>query len=191
MILLGIDIGTSSLKLGAVDGASGEFLGWSESRYELQHPHPGWSELPGETYYDAFRDALAQLGQRVDLKAVKALCISSQGQTFVPVDRNGKCLQNSWTWIDNRAHLEGRELTEKFGSEEIFQRTGLDLIYGGCLAAMIKHVRDHHADVFRNTWKFLHCSSYLIYRLTGKAVWDPNIASMASLYDWRKKRWWQ
>jgi len=190
MILLGMDIGTSSLKVGAVDGAGGEFLGWSEARYELLHPGPGLSELPAERYWQAFGEALTQLSRRIDLKSVRALCVSSQGQTFVPVDRGGNCLQNAWTWIDGRAASEAGELNEHLSREQIVARTGMDGLGAGSFAAMAKHLRDRHEEVYRRTWKLLHVSSYLIHRLTGRAAWDANIASMASVYDWRRSAWW-
>ncbi|NLX04493.1 MAG: hypothetical protein GXY33_05040 [Phycisphaerae bacterium] len=191
MIFVGVDIGTSGLKLGAVDAERGEFLGWAEARYELIHPQAGWSELPGPRYLEAFEQALGELGRRIDLSRVGGVCVSGQGQSFVPVDRDGRCLQNAWTWIDGRAEAEGRELTQRFGREEIFQRIGMDELYSGHLASMLLYLRRRHAEVFERAHQFLHVSALLIRHLTGEAFWDANVAAMAGLYDWREERWWQ
>jgi len=191
MVLLGVDIGTSSLKLGAVDPTDGTFLGWSQSGYDLLDPQPGLAEMEGQRYFDAFCDAVSSLARNVDLSGVKALCVSGQGQTFVPVDRAGRCLQNAWTWLDSRANAEARDLTSRFASDVLFRHVGSDDVSPGSFAAMVKYLRDRQGDVYRRTWKLLHVSSYLIYRLTGRAVWDANSAAMACMYDWQARKWWQ
>lgn len=189
-LALGVDIGTSSLKLGAVDLERGEFLGWAGSDYQLQHPRPGWSELDAEHYWRAFVESLRQLGKTVDLKAIRAISVSSQGQTFVPVDRAGNLLQRAWTWIDGRANEEAAAIMEQFPGRIFFDTVGVEAVSAGCLCAMLKYLRKNDPDVFSRTWKFLVTNSFLIWRLTGRTVIDENSAAISGLYDWHRRRWW-
>jgi len=190
VLTLGVDIGTSSLKLGAVDVDKGELVAWAGGDYQLQHPQPGWSELDAECYWKAFADSLGKVGRSVDLKQIKAISVSSQGQTFVPVDKDGKLLQRAWTWIDSRAAAEAQELIDRFSNEAIFNTVGVESMYPGSLASMIMFLRKTNPTVFAQTWKFLITSSFLMWRLTGRTVIDKNLAAITGMYDWHAKRWW-
>ncbi len=190
MLVLGIDIGTSSLKLGVVDLDRGKLIGWSGKDYALQHPQPGWSEQDAEHYWWALVESLDQLKQTCDLRQIKAIGVSSQAQTFVPIDAKGHALQRAWTWIDGRASTEASELNQSFSSQTFFQTTGITQASAGVLPSMIKHFKNHSPDLFTQTWKFLVTNSYLIWRLTGRAVIDENQAAMGGMYDWHRNRWW-
>jgi len=190
VLTLGVDIGTSSLKLGAVDVATGELKAWAGENYTLMHPQPGWSELDAENYWQTFVKCLIELKKTVDLRKIKAVSIRAQGQSFVPIDSNGTNLQNAWTWIDSRAAAEAQELTNRFPNDQIFQKTGIEGVSPGTLASMIKFIRQNNPSLFSATWKFLITSSFLIWRLTGRTVIDENLASISGMYDWHKKQWW-
>jgi xylulokinase len=190
MLTLGVDIGTSSLKLGVIDVDSGRFTGGASGEYKLIHPQAGWSEINPDCYWQAFTSALSKLGQTIDLKNIRALSVSAQGQTFVPIDREGHALQNAWTWIDARASAESNELIRKFASGELFMRTGCESISPGCFPAMVSYLRKNDPETFCRTWKFLITNSYLIWRLTGRTVIDENQAAMLGMYDWHDKKWW-
>lgn len=190
MLFLGVDIGTSSLKLGAIDADRGDFVAWAGQNYSLEHPQPGWSELCADRYWQAMAESLRALGKTVNLKDIRAISISAQGQTFVPIDAEGKTLQNAWTWIDNRAVPQAEALKQTFDADETFQKTGVG-IGAGSFAAMLKHLREAKPEIFEKTSKFLITNSYLIWRLTGRAVIDENQAAMAGMYDWHAHRWWR
>jgi xylulokinase len=190
MLFLGVDIGTSSLKLGAIDANRGEFVGWAGQNYSLEHPQPGWSELCADCYWQAMAGSLKELGKTVNLKDIRALSISAQGQTFVPINAEGKTLQNAWTWIDNRAVPQAEALKRTFDADKAFRKTGVG-IGAGSFAAMLKYVRENKPEIFDKTSKFLITNSYLIWRLTGRAVIDENQAAMVGMYDWHAHQWWR
>ncbi len=190
MLALGVDIGTSSLKLGAVDVETGLPAGCAGSEYRLEHPRPGWSELDAECYWQAFKTSLAELKKTTDLTRIRAISVSSQAQTFVPVDREGKILQRAWTWIDNRAAAEACELTATLTKEKIFATTGCEEVMPGSLSSMLKYLRGNNPQIVSRTWKFLVTNSFLMWRLSGRAVMDENVAAMSGMYDWRRKIWW-
>ncbi|MFA5866315.1 MAG: FGGY family carbohydrate kinase [Phycisphaerae bacterium] len=189
MLVLGVDIGTSSLKLGAVDVESGTLADWRHGDYEPQHPQLGWSELDAECYWQAFTASLNQL--KIDRREVRAIAVSSQAQSFVPVDQEGRTLQNVWTWLDNRAALEASELNKTISHHDLFNATGLRDISPGLLPAMLKYLKNHHPRIVQRTWKYLFSSSYLIRQLCGQAVADENLAAMSGMYDWHRNVWWE
>src|SRR5918993_896084 len=102
-VLLGADLGTSGLKLVALDEA-GEVVGEAESAYEVARPAPGWAETDVGTWRRAFDDALAGL----DLSGarVRALGIAGQMHGVVLVDDVGAALRPALLWPDRRAARE-------------------------------------------------------------------------------------
>ncbi len=190
MLFLGVDIGTSGLKVGAVDASRGEFVGWASGNYSLEHPRTGWAELRAEDYRRAMLESLKELARTINLREIRALSVSGQGQTFVPVDAEGKALQNAWTWIDGRASREAEELGRTFGEDKTFAKTGVS-IGAGSFASMLMYLRKNDPAIFGRTSKFLTTNSYLIRWLSGRAVIDENQGAMCGIYDWHERRWWR
>jgi xylulokinase len=106
------------------------------------------------------------------------------------VDREGKILQRAWTWIDNRSAAEACELTSHLTEEKIFATTGCEGVMPGSLSSMLKYLCKNNPQILSQTWKFLITSSFLMWRLSGRAVMDENLAAMSGMYDWHRKIWW-
>lgn len=190
-VALGIDLGTTAVKVGLFEAHCGRPVAVSSQEYTLSTPRPGWAELDPDTYWNSLvrgtRDVLAHLG---DAQRVVAIGLSSQGQTFVMLDAQGRPLRPAIVWLDTRAGTELAELREALPPGEFYRRTGCALASVVDSAPKVLWVKRNEPDVFASARRVLVLPSYIAWRLTGNAVADPGDASSTGLWDRVARRWW-
>jgi sugar (pentulose or hexulose) kinase len=190
-VFLTIDAGTTSLKAALFD-AQGRMLALDRQEYLLLTPAPNIVELDAEVYWQALvravRSVLAQ--SRVAAQEIATLCISSQGETFIPVDVQGLPLTRAIVWLDNRASAEAKLISERFGLDEVFHRTGQPEVAPTWPACKILWMRRHTPEVFQRTHKFLWLEDYLLYRLTGQFATSTAQQTSSILLDIQAQDWW-
>jgi xylulokinase len=123
--IISLDLGTSAFKVALFD-ADGRIVEKSTQEYTLLTPDALSVELDVNTYWNAFKQGLADvIGKaKISLKDIKAFGLSAQGETLIPIDNNGKALRNAIVWMDNRAQKEAEELNRHFGEEKVYKTTG-------------------------------------------------------------------
>ena len=190
-VFLAIDAGTTSLKAALFD-AQGRMLALDRQEYLLLTPAPNVVELDPQVYWQALvravRSVLAQ--SRVAGQEVATLCISSQGETFIPVDLQGIPLSRAIVWLDNRASEEAKLIAERFGIDNIFYRTGQPEVAPTWPACKILWMRSNTPDVFQRTAKFLWLEDYLLYRLTGQFATSTAQQTSSLLLNIQAQDWW-
>ena len=190
-LLLGIDLGTSSVKAVLLD-LRGNLCAVCQAEYPLHHIRPAWVEQDPDDWWratcQAIREALAKVPHAPE--RVLGLAVSSQAPTLLPLDRSGRPLRPAMIWMDRRAELEAARLTELLGAEEIHRITGNrpDAFY---VAARLLWLRDHEPDVLKRTWQFVQVNGYVNYRLTGRVAMDPAHAVLLQLRNYATGRWSQ
>ena len=189
-ILLAIDVGTTSVKAGLFS-PDGRCLGLGRQEYQLETPAADRAQLDPEVYWQAclktVRTAIGQAGLKPE--QVKAVAVSSQGETTITVDAQGKVIYPALVWLDNRATDQAAFLADRFG-REVYSRTGIPEIVATWPACKILWIRQNEPDVFKRAYKFLLVQDYLIYRLTGRIVTDGSISCTTLNYDLVKNSWW-
>ena len=113
MSYLGLDIGTSGCKA-VVFEQDGTVLSSSFREYLLKTPHPGWSELDSGEVIDNCFQVISE-AVKGSVAPVKAIGISSQGEAFTPVGKDGEILANAMVSSDNRAEKSVNEFCDLFG----------------------------------------------------------------------------
>ena len=95
-LLLGLDAGTTALKVALFD-AKGQLLGVSTQEYALETPQVNYVEVDAEIYWQAFKNGLAEILRRYEVKAEDeiSLAISAQGETLICIDKDGKALRKA------------------------------------------------------------------------------------------------
>ncbi len=169
MLLLGIDLGSSSVKVSVVDGATGKALStasWPPTEMEISAPVPGWAEQDPEAWWKNFVLALAScldpLGAK--RKDIGAIGISYQMHGLVVVDKNRKVLRPSIIWCDSRAVEIGSKAFDRLGKD--FSLHHLLNSPGNFTASKLAWVKENEPSIYRNIHKIMLPGDYLAMRLT-------------------------
>jgi len=187
---LTFDLGTTALKTALVSG-EGKLLAVYGKEYTPAAPRPDWSVLAAEVYWQAAVEGthavLAQSG--AEPASIGGVGFSSQGQTFVPVDRQGQPLYDAIVWLDTRAQAITDAWEASWLTRDKFQRaSGFPWLAANLtvfkIAWFAQHVPAAHA-----AWKFLLLPDYLIFRMTGQTATDYVTARMSGLYDLETADW--
>ena len=163
------DIGTSSIKCGLFDSDL-NCLNITGCNYEVKMAYEGTAEAEPEAYVEGIakctKEAVKNAG--IDPKKVRSVCATTQGETFIPIDKEGNELYKAIVWLDGRAEEEAAELRVALPDDLFKQKTGLPGVDGFTPLAKLLYVKRKMADVYENTDKFLLLEDYVTYRLTGE-----------------------
>lgn len=189
--LLGVDVGTTSVKC-VLFNQKGEVIASSRSEYELSMPQPGFVEVEAETYWNAFKDSLAKVlnKSKVDTRDISGIAVSSQGETFIPLGKDGKPLRKAIVWLDNRSKEEAQLIKDEFGVHEIYSITGQNDVIPTWTATKILWLKRNEPKLFERVHKYLLLEDYMIYRLTGEFATEYSIVCSSLLFDISQRRWW-
>lgn len=190
--ILAFDLGTTALKC-ALHDLNGTVIAKASEEYQLITPNTDWVEMDVETYWQAFKSAVARVlkESRVDPAEIKALGVSAQGETLIVVDREGKPLRRAIVWLDNRAQQEADQLGEVFGHRHAFETTGQVKLVPTWPASKILWLRKCEPEVFDRVGKFLLIEDYFLHRLTGEYVCEGSLVTSTCYWNFRTRGWWK
>ena len=190
-LLLALDIGTTSVKVGLYQ-PDGCCLAIAMQEYELISYSAEQAELDPNTYWLAtvktIREVIAQA--KVDPVEVRGLAVSSQGETTIVLDAEGKPLRNALVWLDNRAVQQAEELNVELG-ESVYEKTGIPEVLATWPACKILWIKQNEPQVFARAARFLLVQDFLIQRLCGNYVTDGSISCTTMYYDIVAHQWWK
>ena len=173
MLLLGIDLGSSSVKASVIDGESGECLAsafYPKDEMKIVAINPGWAEQDPEDWWlnlrSAIHECINQLGNRKD--GIGAIGISYQMHGLVAVGSDMKPLRSSIIWCDSRAVKYGQDAFEKLGSD--FCLSHLLNSPGNFTAAKLAWVKENEPELFDRIHKIMLPGDYIAMRMTGEIV---------------------
>ena len=171
--MLSLDLGTTSVKAGLFT-ENGEMLATALEEYQLLTPFANEAELDAEIYWNASVKTIRTVIEKVNADATQicGIAISSQGETLIAVDKDGKPLRNAIVWIDNRAEKEAEIL--KNALHHVYEVTGIPDVLPTWPGCKIMWMRKHEPDFFSRTFKFLLVQDFIVYRLCGKFVTNPS-----------------
>lgn len=182
---IGIDIGTSAIKVAVVD-LGGLVLSEASHPYPTHAPQPGWAEQTPEDWWKAacaaVRDATA--AARADIVGIG---LSGQLNGIVLLDHNNAVLGRAIIWLDIRASAESDELRRDFGTV-LRERAATDLTPIAVLAKLAWLAR-HDADLLNRAVRVLLVKDYMLWRLTGVMATDPSDAVSTGMVDVHTLAW--
>lgn len=187
MSLLAVDMGSSTCKAIAFS-ADGAPVAHATCSYNPDSPHPSWAEMEAERFWQALQTVIRTITAEVEKDPVEALAISSHGETFIPVDSQGRTVAPAIVNVDNRAVAEANWLTDKLGRRQFFEITGL-AVHPMYPLPKILWLRGHRPGVFSSTSRFLALPNYLLTRLGLPPYIDYSLASRFLAFDIRKRNW--
>ncbi|NMA09193.1 MAG: xylulokinase [Clostridiales bacterium] len=184
---IGIDLGTSSVKLLLVDG-QGVIVRIASEDYPLTFPRPGWSEQHPADWWNAVVRALRTLTDGIDPHAVRAVAVGGQMHGLVALDASGGVIRPAILWNDGRTSEETAYLNDTIGRETLNRLTG-NIAFAGFTAPKLLWMRAHEPDNFSRIAHILLPKDYVNYRLTGVHASDYSDASGTLLLDVKHKAW--
>src|SRR5215211_3325407 len=185
--LLGIDLGTSSVKSLSVD-EHGRILGSGHAGYPLRHPQPGWAEQEPDEWWRGTIAAVRMAAIHAGNPRIDGIGLSGQMHGTVLLDESGEPVRPAIIWADTRSGVEAAELTEAIGRDLLIARSGSPLA-AGFQAATVAWLRRHEPVAWARTRTVLLPKDYLRWRLTGTLAAEPSDASSTLLFDVHRRDW--
>ncbi|WP_028957508.1 xylulokinase [Sulfitobacter sp. 20_GPM-1509m] len=185
MTFLGIDLGTSGLRVLLVDG-DGTPIGATERHYDATHPHSGWSEQDPADWIAALEAAIDEM--RATFPAFAHLCgigVAGHMHGATLLDASGAVLRPCILWNDSRSFAEAAHLD---ASEGVRALSG-NIVFPGFTAPKLEWVRKHEPKIFSKVAKVLLPAAYLNYYLTGDYVADMSDSAGTSWLDVGGRSW--
>jgi len=179
-MLLGLDLGTTNIKALCVT-EEGHVASQGSAPVRIHHPTDGAVEQDIDEIWQSTLDAIGQAGQRVDLSAVRAIGISSQGGAMQIRTQDGRCLGKVISWLDSRGQPFDERLARQMGKEWFTPRLGHD----GCGVAVgqVLRLRETSPDALAFPNRLGFVGDTIVQRLCGRAAHDHSSLSISTLYN--------
>ena len=187
MLYIGVDLGTSAVKLLLMDG-EGRIQNIVSREYPLCFPHPGWSEQNPEDWLRQTVDGIRALTENCDRTQIAGIGCGGQMHGLVALDKDDKVLRPAILWNDGRTAGETEWLNTEIGKGKLSQYTA-NIAFAGFTAPKLLWMRKNEPDLFARIDKIMLPKDYINYMLTGVHSCDYSDASGMLLLDVEHKRW--
>lgn len=186
-LYLGVDVGTSSLKLILINDDC-QILKQDSEKYILDSPQVGWLEIDPEIWVSAFVTAAERLFQGIDRDRIKRIGVTGQMHTLVLLGENGKAIRSAIMWNDLRTKEMIPSIKKDISAFDDGAYLSKIISTGSPLANLV-WIKNNEPEVFGAIRGFQIGWDYLVYRLTGKRCTDYCNASTSALYSLTQKCW--
>lgn len=187
---LGVDLGTSSVKVSAVT-PDGTIAAQESFDYDLKQPQPGYAEQNPEDWVYGTTVAIVRLilNDHIGVDEIKGISYSGQMHGLVLLDENGKVLRPAMLWNDTRSTKQCEEIMAKMGHEfiDITHNRPLE----GFTLPKLLWVKENEPEIFAKAQTMLLPKDYLRYKMTGKLAMDFSDATGTVMLDIEKADWSQ
>ena len=185
MRLMGIDMGTTSVKAAVFDEEL-KMLSSATRDYTLDS-HGDIVEFDAEEYWRIVREevdkALSEVG-------IDALAIDTQCETLILTDEDGNPVRPAIVWLDNRATEEAAMIEAHFGRQRVYEVTGQPEVTATWPASKLLWVKRNEPEVFAKTKKIFLLEDYILFKLTGRFITEPTLQSSTIYFDIHNTGWW-
>jgi len=191
MLLLGIDLGTSSIKVSVVDAANGSILAttqYPETETEVIAEQPGWAEQSPEEWWENVQQAILKINaqKKYNPQDIKAIGISYQMHGLVLVDRDQNVLRNSIIWCDSRAVEIGNKAFDTIGHEKCLSH--LLNSPGNFTAAKLAWVKENEPEIYKRIAKIMLPGDFIAMKLTGEISTSISSLSEGIFWDFKEQQ---
>ena len=191
MLLLGIDIGTSSIKFSVVDSSTQKIItsvAHPEKEAGIISLQPGWAEQSAETWWEHTMEGIQKLNatKLFNPQDIGAIGIAYQMHGLVLVDKEQNAIRNSIIWCDSRAVSYGENAFQKLGRKECL--SVLLNSPGNFTAAKLAWVKDNEPQVYKRIDKIMLPGDFIAMKLTGEITTTISALSEGIFWDFRENR---
>ena len=165
MLYIGIDLGTSSVKLLLMSG-NGEICNIVSKDYPIFFPKTGWSEQKPEDWYEQVIAGIKELTACVDKSQIAGISFGGQMHGLVILDEKDQVIRPAILWNDGRTGKECEYLNNVIGREKLSEYTG-NIAFTGFTAPKLLWLKENEPESFRRIAKIMLPKDYIAYRLSG------------------------
>lgn len=187
MLFIGIDLGTSAVKLLLMD-ESGKIHKIVSKEYPLRFPHPGWSEQDPEDWMSQTMEGMKELLSECDKSQVKGISFGGQMHGLTALDETDQVIRPAILWNDGRTGKEVEYLNSVIGKEKLSKYTA-NIAFAGFTAPKILWMKANEPENYSRIRRIMLPKDYLAYRLSGVFSTDYSDASGTLLLDVEHKCW--
>lgn len=187
MLYIGIDLGTSAVKLLLMEG-NGKILKTVNREYPLEFPKPGWSQQNPDDWFKKTIDGLKELLTDCDKSKVAGMSFGGQMHGLVLLDKNDKVIRPAILWNDGRTAKENDYLNEVI-TREVLSKYTANISFTGFTASKIMWIKNNEPDNFEKISKIMLPKDYLAYKLSGVHCTDVSDASGTLFFDVKNRCW--
>ena len=189
MYYIGVDLGTSAVKLVMMD-ENGAIVKIASKEYPIAFPNPGWSEQNPEDWFVQSMEGLKELVPEEEKKNVAGISFGGQMHGLVMLDEQDRVIRPAILWNDGRTAKETDYLNQVVGRDKLSAYTA-NIAFAGFTAPKILWVKANEPENFARIRKICLPKDYLAYRLSGTFCTDYSDASGMLLLDVKNRRWSQ
>ncbi len=188
MLLLGLDIGTSSVKASVVDAQTRKVLAaaqYPESENDIIALQPGWAEQSPDQWWEDVKQAILKChaSGAYNPQDIGAIGIAYQMHGLVLVDENQHVLRNAIIWCDSRAVETGNKAFDAIGQEKSL--THLLNSPGNFTASKLAWVKENEPAFYNKAYKAMLPGDFIAMKMTGEITTTPSALSEGILWDFR------
>ena len=187
MLYIGIDLGTSAVKLLLMDG-EGNIKNIVSKEYPLYFPNPGWSEQKPEDWYEQSMAGMKELLEGFDKSQVAGISFGGQMHGLVILDKDDNVIRPALLWNDGRTFEECDYLNNVIGKEKLSEYTA-NISFTGFTAPKILWIKNKEPENFAKIAKIMLPKDYIAYKLTGVHCTDVSDASGMLIFDVKNRKW--
>lgn len=187
MLYIGVDLGTSAVKLLLMDG-SGKIEKIVSKEYPLYFPNPGWSEQNPQDWWTAVQEGIRELTADFDKKQIGGISFGGQMHGLVILDKDDQVIRPAILWNDGRTTKEVDYLNNVIGKDKLSQYTA-NIAFAGFTAPKLLWVRENEPENFARIEKIMLPKDYIAYKMTGVHCTDVSDASGMLLLDVKNRCW--
>lgn len=187
MLYIGIDLGTSAVKLLLMD-ETGHIHKIVSKEYPLYFPNPGWSEQKPEDWFEKSMEGLKELISECDKSKVAGISFGGQMHGLVILDKDDNVIRPALLWNDGRTTKECDYLNNVIGKDKLSQYTA-NISFTGFTAPKILWIKNNEPENFAKIEKIMLPKDYLAYKLSGVHCTDVSDASGMLLFDVKNRCW--
>lgn len=187
MLYIGVDLGTSAVKL-LLMNETGKIEKIVSKEYPLYFPNPGWSEQNPEDWWKQSLEGIKELTAECDKSQVAGISFGGQMHGLVILDENDEVIRPAILWNDGRTQKQTDYLNEVIGKEKLSACTA-NIAFAGFTAPKILWVKENEPKNFKKIRKIMLPKDYLAYKLSGVHCCDMSDASGMLLFDVKNRCW--
>lgn len=188
--IIGVDIGTSSIKIGKMDKDFNLDI-MNKQAYSLVYPKNGWMEIDVHEVWNKTQQMIYEAIHNIRINGgeVDAISLSTFCNSSVLMDMHGNALSNGIMYLDSRSKEQAERIYHMIGEELLYKITRNRVEPGMYTVTSILWKMENHLDLFRQTYKWGNLSTFIHHKLTGNFVMDWTQASYTGIFDVMQYQW--